>query len=246
MRAIQARYRRQALAEQRAANADAAPPAAERRAAQGRRKRVPLPPPPAPSAAGLANLDRWRQRHPQAARAERELRVDRATDHKNFSHLRGPTVETAGKLQRARPGAIARLWQSEAIDRDQLAAAHAIAEAARVLAAPVAVRTASLETRIDGGGANDAFFEALGKVRAEIAYAAWRGDQVALGRRGRAVLAIVVEDVGLAQAAADARVSARAARAALIAALDAWPRAMRAAIDTIDPEWLDARHAAIS
>jgi hypothetical protein len=73
------------------------------------------------------------------------------------------------------PGRAGRLYQSGAIDAEQLAAAVEIALVHERIGADVAVKTASLETRVDVTRIGDGgFYERLGQVRREMAYTRWR------------------------------------------------------------------------
>jgi len=152
---------------------------------------------------------------------------------------RAGTPET---LDRVREGALARLYRSGAIDAEQLASAEAILSGAELVGSPVALRTASLETRVDVTRLGDgSFYEALGRVRLEMAYGRWRA-QV----RGVAlVLEIIVGDVGITEAARRFRVHKRRAKKLLIDALDAWPPIAAGVYREVDPASLAAAHAAI-
>lgn len=136
-----------------------------------------------------------------------------------WSHKQG-TPETHEHAAGIREGSLARLYRSKAIGVDQLAAAEAIAAVHARIAADVTVRTASLETRIDAGrrGAGAAE-ESAAAVAREVAYTRWRRD---LGGDAAVVLAMVVEDVGIARAASLHGMHVRKARRVLIAALDDW------------------------
>ena len=137
-----------------------------------------------------------------------------------WSHKAAGTVETHEHADRARrrPGSLARLFDSGAIDKDQLAAADQIAEAHRAITADVAIRTASYETRIDGGSRmpEEAM---LGHVRAEFTYGWWR-DHV--DGPIDALLAVIVYDIGLTIVARRQGISMPRARKLLTEALDLW------------------------
>lgn len=165
------------------------------------------------------NRSDWARRHPQKAREERALRKLHVEMLHRWSHKQNGTPETHERASRTRQGAVARLCESGAIDADQLAAATMIACAHERIAADVNVRTASLETRVDRSKHGDAFWEALGAVRAEMTYSRWRAE---LGGNASAVLAIIVEDLGIAAAARRHRMHVRKLRPLLIAALDNW------------------------
>lgn len=188
----------------------------------------------------------WRKRHPSLAAEERALRKGRAEAEKAHGHRRGGTVETLAHFAAAerRPGALARLHGAGAIDDVQLDSAVAIARVAERIGADVTVKTASLETRIDGGRRDGGFFEKLGAVQAEVAYGRWRA---ALGAGAAAVLDMVVGDpLPYPQAAARHRMSARRAKRLLIEALDLWPLYVREAVRAVDERALAAAHARLA
>lgn len=192
------------------------------------------------------NRAAWAARHPGAAKSERALRKERA-ELSRWKHKNEGTPETHEHASRRNQGALARLYESGAIDREQLAAAVEIAEVAARIGADVAVRTASLETRIDAGRRGDgSFYEKLGQVRREVAYTRWRSEV-----RGpiAAVLEMIVgeggEPVGFTVVAKRYRMHNRRAKALLIAALDLWPRILGHVRKEIDPAALAAAQAGI-
>jgi hypothetical protein len=94
----------------------------------------------------------------------------------NWKHKNEGTPETHERASRRNQGALARLYQSGAIDAEQLAAAVEIALVHERIGSDVAVKTASLETRVDVTRIGDGgFYERLGQVRREMAYT--RGDR---------------------------------------------------------------------
>lgn len=183
----------------------------------------------------------WARRHPAAASEERRLRKERATLLERWDHKNEGTPETHEFASRHNQGALARLYQSGAIDSEQLFAAVEIAIVAERIAAGVTVRTASLETRVDVTRIGDGgFFEKLGQVRREVAYTRWR----ALLPMPAAVLDMLVgEAVGFTIAAARYRIHNRKAKRLLIDALDLWPEVLGAVCKEIDTAELDAAHA---
>lgn len=144
---------------------------------------------------------------------------ERVALRERWSHKQG-TPETHEHAAQAREGSLARLYRSGAIDIAQLAAAEAIAAVHARIAADVTVRTASLETRIDAGrrgaGAAD---ETAAQIARERFYVRWRHS---LAGNAALVLAMVVEDVGIARAAARHGMHVRKAKRILLAALDGW------------------------
>lgn len=158
-----------------------------------------------------------------------------------WSHKAQGTPETHEHADRARrrPGSLARLYATGAINADQLAAADEIAAAYRAITAGVSIKTASLEARIDGGGHGRAEAQALGAVYADFAYDWWRS---AIGGCAEALLAIIVHDLGLTIVARRYGLSMPRARRMLTDGLDLWwtgrgttKRAARASIEPDHP-----------
>ncbi|MFN3387459.1 MAG: hypothetical protein ACK40O_00895 [Allosphingosinicella sp.] len=190
----------------------------------------------------------WAKRQPKAAAAERQLRKERSELEKRWDHKNNGTRETHEHASRRNQGAIAQLYQNGTIDGEQLAAAVEIAAVAERIGADVAVRTASLETRVDRTRMGDGtFYERLGQVRREMAYTRWRA-QV----RGpiAAVLEMIVGDhvsgpIGFTIVARRYRMGNRRAKRLLIDALDLWPRILGGVCKEVDDATLAAAHAGI-
>lgn len=171
------------------------------------------------------------RRHPERAREERQFRQQQAALGPDWQHKREGTPETHAAAARTVQGALARLYLGGAIDADQLAWAAEIAQVHAQITRDVVPATVSLETRIDAGrGGEQIFYEALGRVRAEIAYSRWRRG---LPRPG-AVLAMIADDVAVSVAARRFGMRPSTAKALLVTALDAWPDAMGAARRAVD------------
>lgn len=182
------------------------------------------------------------RRHPERAREERRLRQQHARLAPDWRHKREGTPETHEKAARTVQGALARLYMKGDIDADQLGCAAEIARVHAQIVRDVVPATVSLETRIDQSRHGDgAFFEALGRVRAEVAYTAWRA---ALPKAG-VVLAMIVEDLGVSVAARRFRMRNARARALLIDALDQWPEHMAHARRAVDAADLAAAQAGL-
>ncbi|MDX3908883.1 MAG: hypothetical protein QHC67_03595 [Sphingobium sp.] len=192
------------------------------------------------AATALRNRDAWAKRHPEKAAAERLLRIERVKAMRQWGHKNNGTPATHAHATRV--GALARLHQSGAIDDDQLASSAEIAIVAVRIGADVAVRTARLEAGVDMSRHGDAFWEALGAVRAEVAYTRWRAQL-----RGCAapVLDMIVGDSGVTVVAKQYRMHVRKAKAMLVEALDMWPRYHAEARKEIDPATLLAAQAGI-
>lgn len=181
-------------------------------------------------------------------RAKRKVRVVLSTGveeavqlRERWSHKQG-TPETLEHASRRQQGAMARLYQSGAIDAEQLGAAAEIAAIAERIGADVAVSTASLEARVDVTRmGNGAFFEALGRVRREIAYTRWR----AALPRPAPVLDMIARDESMTIVATRYRMHNRRARKLLLDALDAWPRCYAEACKEVDAAALAAAQAGI-
>lgn len=145
---------------------------------------------------------------------------ERVAIRERWSHKQGtPETHEHAHEARHRPGSLARLFKSEAIDKDQLAAADQIAEAYRAITADVRVRTASLEPRVDGGRHGRAEEVSIGRVHADLAYTRWRAS---VGGCADALLSVIVHDVGLTIIAREHGISMPRARRMLTDALDLW------------------------
>jgi hypothetical protein len=145
---------------------------------------------------------------------------ERVALRERWSHRQGtPETHEHNFRAQSRPGSIARLYSSEAIDRDQLAAAHEIAEAYRSITSDVNIKTASLETRVDCSSHGKMEGQQFGRVLVDIAYDAWRG---MIGADAGLLLSVIVYDVGLTVAARRNGMSMPRARRTLCNALDLW------------------------
>lgn len=182
----------------------------------------------------------WARRHPEIAAGERQLRKHNAELGKRWKHKNEGTPETHEKASHRNQGALARLYKSGAIDSEQLASAAEIAAVAERIAADVAVKTASLETRVDRGprGFDALHDERIGRVRREMAYTRWRAQL----RTPAPVLDMVVDDCGIAAAAVRHRLHVRKVRRLLLEALDLWPEILGEVCRAIDDKDLDAAH----
>lgn len=161
-----------------------------------------------------------------------------------WSHKANGTPQTHehAHAARTREGSLARLYNTGAIDAHQLGAAIDIASVAERIGADVAVRTASLETRIDSGRRGDGkFYEALNQVRREVAYSRWRSQ--VRGPIGAVLDMIVGDAVGFTIVARRYRMHNRRAKQLLIDALDLWPKIYGEVRKQIDDAALDSAHA---
>ncbi len=186
----------------------------------------------------------WTRRHPEAAASDRALRKGRAILLDRWSHKNQGTPETHEHASQRNQGALARLYQSGAIDAEQLAAAVDIATVAERISADVTVRTASLEARVDVTRMGDgSFYERLGQVRREAAYTRWRG---LLPQRGPVLEMLTGDQVGFTIVARRYRMHNRRAKQLLIDALDLWAGVLGTVCKEIDDQALDAAHARIA
>ena len=184
----------------------------------------------------------YAKRHPDKAAAERALRKDQHAIADRWNHKRHGTPETHEHAARQHQGSLHMLYVRGVIDQFELADADLIATIAAQIAAELTIRTVSLETRVDitprvGG----AFYEALGWVRAEMAYTRWR----AALPQAQPVLAMIVGDMGISAAAVRHNMSARRARRLLIEALQMWPSFHADAVKRVDAGDLAAMHAGL-
>ena len=166
---------------------------------------------------------------------------ERVQLRERWSHKAQGTPETHEHAEQARqrPGSLARLYATGAIDADQLAAADEIVQAYRSIIVGISIKTASLEARIDGGAHGRAEGQALGAICADFAYDWWRS---AVGGSAEALLAVIVHDTGLTIVARRYGLSMPRARRMLTWGLDLWwkgrgqtKRAAHAAFSITDP-----------
>lgn len=205
---------------------------------QPRQKRLPAPPPASPATIA------WRARHPARAVTEAELGKEQALIAEKWSYKNQGTPPTHEHAERTKQGALARLYQGETINIDQLQWGDEIATIAESIASDVTVRTASLETRIDQERWHHSqLVESIGRVRREQAYNRWR-DMLPIPKR--LVLDMIIGDaIGYTVAARRYKVHNRKAKKLLIAALDRWPECLAWAGKLITPEDVLRKHAEI-
>ena len=195
-------------------------------------------------AAVPASILRWAERHPEKARSERALRKARAVMTEQWGHKAQGTMETHARAARVHQGAIARMYERGKITLDQLGAASELRSVAERIGGDVAIRTCSMETRVDTsrGRGDGTFYEALAAVRAEVAYGRWRR---AMGPQGAIVLDIVADDQALTVAARKWHMHVRRAQRMLCEALDMWSGLYENARDEISEADLIAAQAGI-
>lgn len=145
---------------------------------------------------------------------------ERVQLQEEYGHKQG-TPETLAHLEakQRRSGAIARLYASGAIDVDQLAAADQIATTYRAVTADAPVRTASWEARTGGGGGGDAEIGMLNRTMGDFAMEWWLRR---VGHSAEALIAVIVQDVGLTIVADRHGMSMPKARRMIGDALSLW------------------------
>lgn len=169
---------------------------------------------------------KFRKRHKHVALAERGFRKERA--ERERAHAKRDklndvaTPETRAKAAKVHQGSLARLYEGGHITIEQLAASQQIRGVAERLGRDVAIGTVSLETRVDQSrSGTGAFFEALGAVRAEVAYKRWCAWLASRGGGGP-IIAMVVDDLAVSRVARHWGMRTATARKQLSAALDRW------------------------
>ncbi|RSV15181.1 hypothetical protein CA235_09605 [Sphingomonas sp. ABOLF] len=247
MRWIINRHHRQALAERKEAQAAAAPaklPNATSWSTKPSRRTKPSNLERGLTERADANREQWRKRHPDVAKEQRILRKSQVQVGERWRNKLEGTPQTHEHASRTCQGALARLCKSGGIDAEQLVAAVEIAAVAERIGADVAVRSMSIETRIDGGRqGSDHFYEALSRVRHEVAYTRWRAQ--VRGPIGAILDMIVGETVGFTVVAKRYGMHNRRAKQLLIDALDLWPRILHQVVKEVDAATVAAAHAGI-
>lgn len=150
---------------------------------------------------------------------------DRAALEARWSHKQEGTPETHERIaivpERRRQSALSRMVKLGKITADELAAAQQIAQVVEMIERGVSVRSASLEARVDNSGSSrDALVESLGRIRAEVAYRAWR-EAIPMPRR--MIIDLIVTDVSYVRLAKSYNLHWQTARKRLITALRMWP-----------------------
>lgn len=176
--------------------------------------------------------------------ASLEMRLNRLAATAAWSHKNEGTPETHAHASRTRQGALARLHLSGSISADQLAWAVEIATVAEMIERDVAVRTASLETRVDcSSSAKNALVGGIMRVRREVAYGYWREW---IPQPKRAVLDMLVgEPLSYVETAKAYRMHNRRTKRLLIQAIDLWPDAMEEAENEVDEATIAAYRAGL-
>lgn len=194
--------------------------------------------------------DGYCARHPVRAREERGFRKEqrqRQRDHRGRDLLRDSgTPETKAKAAKVRQGSLARMYEAGQLTIEQLASAQQIRGVAERIGRDVGYGSFSLETRVDQSrSGNGAFFEALGAVRAEVAYRRWCEWLKRDAHAGAPAIALIVDELSVTQAAKHWGMRTASVRKQLSTALDEWSDIIGEAARDIEEADLLAMHAGL-
>ncbi len=154
-------------------------------------------------------------------------------------HAETFTRATVHRVRQA--SSLRKLLDDGQITDAQFYAAEQIAFVAEMIERNVAVRCASLETRVDcAGSSRNALVERLGAARMEAVYTQWR-TSIAMPRR--MIIDMVLQDRGLFATARLYRVGWPRAKRLLGNALDRWDELMQRAYKEIKQEDLERAQA---
>lgn len=205
----------------------------------------PRPEPIIPQKPKGVSRQEWKARKAQLRDAGRTLApgIEEAVAlRESWKGIAG-TPETLERAHRTNQGSLARLCREGTITANQLAAAEQIRAIVEEIRASVALPIASWETRVDAGFRPELqFFEALGRVRGEMAYTRWRG---MVDGPVMMLLDMIVADEGYSVVAVRYRMSPKRAKRLLIEALDLWWRLRGQVNRELDPATLAAAHAGL-
>lgn len=205
----------------------------------------PRPEPVIPQKPKGVSRQEWKARKAQMRDAGRTLApgIEEAVAMREFWKGIAGTPETLERASRTNQGSLARLCRDGTITANQLAAAEQIRQIAETIRASVALPIASWETRVDSGFRPELqFFEALGKVRGEMAYTRWRS---AVDGPLSMLLDMIVGDEGYSVVAVRYRMGPQRAKRLLIDALDLWWKLRGEVNREVDPATLVAAHAGL-
>ncbi len=161
----------------------------------------------------------------EEADARREAMIER------WRHKAEGTPETHEKIaavpDRQRQSPLHRMERLGKISAEERAAAEQIAGVIERIGRAAAIRSVSLETRVDhAGSGRDHLVESLARVRLEVAYRAWRD---AIPEPKAMVLDMVTSNRSFVEQAHKYGLQWRTARKRLMTALRLWPGMMAAA-----------------
>ena len=162
-----------------------------------------------------------------------------------WRHKNDGTPETHEKAnalpERRRQSPLHRMERLGKISTDERVAAEEIAGVVERIGRSGAIRSVSLEARIDyANSARDQLVESLGRVRMEVAYRAWR--QAIPGPKAM-VLDMILTNQSFVRLARKHGMQWRTARKRLITALRLWSEMAAAARRDVDREDVEAAYA---
>ena len=162
-----------------------------------------------------------------------------------WRHKSDGTPETHEKInavpEHRRQSPLLRMERLGKISADERAAAEEIAGIIERIGRSGALRSISLETRIDyAGSARDQLVESLARVRLEVAYRAWRR---AIPEPKAMVLDMITTNQSFVQQARKHGLQWRTARRRLITALRLWPEMIAGARRDVDRQDVEALYA---
>ncbi|HEX7694601.1 MAG TPA: hypothetical protein VF409_08930 [Sphingomonas sp.] len=176
-----------------------------------------------------------------AVRRREESELQREAMIARWRHKNDGTPETHEKIaalpDRRRQSPLYRMERLGKISADERAAAEQIAGVIERIGRAAAIRSVSLETRVDhAGSGRDHLVESLARVRLEVAYRAWRD---AIPEPKAMVLDMVTSNRSFVEQARKYGLQWRTARKRLIAALRLWPSMMAAARREVERDDVD-------
>jgi|GEM_PF-1558268 len=162
-----------------------------------------------------------------------------------WQHKNDGTPETHEKINalpdRRRQSPLLRMERLGKISADERAAAEEIAGVIERIGRSGAIRSVSLETRVDyAGSARDQLVESLARVRLEVAYGAWRE---AIPEPRAMVLDMITTNQSFVDQARKHGLQWRTARRRLITALRLWPEMIGKARRDVEREDVEALYA---
>lgn len=175
----------------------------------------------------------------EESEAQREAKIAR------WRHKHQGTPETHDKIdalpERRRQSPLHRMERLGKISADERAAAEEIAAVVERIGRAGSIRSASHETRVDYvNSGRDTLIESLGRVRAEMAYRAWR--QAIPGPKAM-ILDMITTNQSFVRLARKHGLQWRTARKRLITALRLWPDMAAAARRDVTRDEVEALYA---
>jgi len=158
-----------------------------------------------------------------------------------WSHKANGTAQTHERAGR-HTDSLDQLERNGTIAKEEREWAAQIANVHRSIESDVAVKIASIETRVDNGGSRPLVAERIHRVRMHAAYGFWR--QMIPVPRGLVLDMIVGDAIGISVAAKLYHVHKRKAKRLLIEAIKRWPLCVAHAFSIVDQETVDAMNRA--